>query len=95
MTSERAKAYGRVMKTLADLSGAKLHAPEQEQIREAADALFFCESLDADAQAREALAGIEELAARLVEGDRFSPEAATRLVADVDRCGPLAVPAAS
>jgi hypothetical protein len=95
MTSERAKAYGRVMKALADLSGATLQTAEQEEIREAADALFFCESLDADRQAQEAIEGIEKLAANLVERDRVTPEAASRLVADVDRCGPPGVPAPS
>ena len=80
------------MRALAESADDSLEAAEQDQIREAADALFFCENFEDDREAHEALDGIEELAARLVESERFTPEEATRLVADVDRCGPLAVP---
>ncbi len=73
MTSERSQAYGRVAKTVDDLSGAKLHAAEQQVLRDAADALFFCEDLAADAEALAALRAAEEMALRLDE-----PAAAAR-----------------
>ena len=89
MTSERAQAYGRVTKLVDDLSGSKLHASEQQTIRDAADALFFCEDMTADADARRALDELERLIDGLVESDRFTPETAARLRDDVEGCGPL------
>ena len=88
-TSERAQAYGRVVKTVDDLAGAKLHADEQALVREAADALIFCEDLRADPAAEDALAAVYELVDRLVESERMVPEAARELVADVEGCGPM------
>ena len=84
MTSERSQAYGRVMKTLADIGPAKLHADEQELIRDAADALFFCE----DASAEQALNRVDELAGRLVDSDRLLAETADQLLRDLEDCGP-------
>ena len=92
MTSERAQAYGRVTKLVDDFSGSKLHPSEQQVIRDAADALFFCEDLAADAEARRALEALEQLVEGLLEADRFTPETAGRLQADVEACGPLAAP---
>ena len=89
MTSERSQAYGRVTKLVGDLSASKLHADEQQAIRDAADALFFCEDLTADPDARRALEAVEDLIGRLVENERFTPETADRLRADLDGCGPL------
>ena len=90
MTSERAQAYGRLMKTLDSLGGGKLHPDEVEIAREAADALFFCEDLDGDATAEHALAAFHELTDRLLESERIMPETAHRLTAEVEECGPLA-----
>ena len=95
MTSERSQAYGRVTKLLDDLSASKLHSAEQQIVRDAADALFFCEDLDADAEARTALVALDTLVTGLVEAERFTPETAERLRADVDGCGPALVGAAS
>jgi hypothetical protein len=95
MTSERSQAYGRVTKLVDDLSGSKLHASEQQTIRDAADALFFCEDLSGDPEARRALESLEVLIASLVESERFTPETADRLRADVEGCGPALVGAAS
>ena len=67
MNSERAQAYGRLMKTLRNLRGAKLHPHEEETVRAAADALFFCEDLDGDASAQHALSTFHELSDRLLE----------------------------
>ncbi len=89
MTSERSQAYGRVMKWLADVGPAKLNGPEQDIVRNAADSLFFCEDLAADDQAQEAVAELKAMTARLVEADRWLPETADRLLADVEGCGPL------
>jgi hypothetical protein len=89
MTSDRSQAYGRVTKLVDDLSGSKLHASEQQTIRDAADALFFCEDLSADIEARRALDALEELIDGLLESERFTPETAGRLQADVQSCGPL------
>jgi hypothetical protein len=86
----RAQAYGRVVKTIDDLSPGKLHEPEAQTVREAADALFFCEDLSADPAAEQALAGLYELVDRLVESDRVRAERAERLSADVEACGPFA-----
>jgi hypothetical protein len=89
MNSQRSQAYGRVMKLMDDLSGAKLHDSEQQTIRDAADALFFCEDLTADPDARRALDELDELIDGLVDSERFTPETAGRLHADVQACGPL------
>ena len=89
MNSDRSQAYGRVTKLVDDLSASKLHADEQQIIRDAADALFFCEDLTADPDARAALDAVEGLVARMVESERFTPETADRLRADLDGCGPL------
>ena len=88
MTSERSQAYGRVTKLVDDLSASKLHADEQQTIRDAADAMFFCEDLGGDEEARAALAAFEQLVTTLLENERFTPETAERLRADVEGCGP-------
>jgi hypothetical protein len=70
--------------------GEDLRLDELTSIREAADALFFCEDLDADASAREAADLIADLAVELVESGRWSEEAAEELVSEVLACGPVA-----
>lgn len=90
MTSERAQAYGRLMQTIRRLAGSKLHADEEQVVREAADALFFCDDLDGDPAAQEALAAFHELTDRLLESERLTPEMVHRLTAEVEDCGPLA-----
>ena len=81
--ADRAQAYGRVVKTLDELGPTKLLTDEQEIIRSAADALLFEED------AYEALAQVEDLAERLVDAERWTPERARALVDDVAACGPL------
>jgi hypothetical protein len=90
MNSERSQAYGRVMKTIEDLGGVKLHADEQQLVRDAADALLFCEDLEADGAAVDALDAFHRLTDTLLESDRITSETAGRLTADVEACGPLA-----
>ncbi len=84
MNSERSQAYGRVMKTLADLGPAKLHGDEQDLIRDAADTLLFSE----DEAAEQALARVEELLATMVESDRILQETAEQLLRDLEDAGP-------
>ena len=89
MNSERSQAYGRLMKTLADLGPAKLHDDEQELIRDAADTLLFTE----DAGAEKVLDRVDELAARLVDSGRLLEETADKLLSDLEDCGPTPVAA--
>jgi hypothetical protein len=89
VNGERAQAYGKAMKVLEDLSVSKLHPDEQAVVREAADALFFCEDLENDPSAEEALADFYALVDRLIEGDRLLPETAGRLTAALEACGPV------
>lgn len=94
MTSERSHAYGRVMKTLADLAASKFHASEEELIRETTDALFFCESLADDAHTLELVGTLRSLLAEMAASGRLLFETAERLVTDVEACGPEPVPVA-
>jgi hypothetical protein len=94
MTSERAKAYGRVVNTLDALGPSKLLPEEQVLVRESADVLFFCEDLAQDVPARQALAGCRELGRSLVDSGRWLEETARDFVADIVQCGPL-LPVAS
>jgi hypothetical protein len=89
MTSERSQAYGRVMRTLDDVGPAKLHDSEREEIRAAADTLFFAEDLGVDAEAREAVARVTKLARNLVDSERWLDESARALLSDVLGCGPM------
>jgi len=91
MSSERAQAYGRLMAVLRDMGPSKLLASEQEQIREAADALLFCEDLGGDDGARTALEGVEELTRRLVATERWIEPTAAGLLAHLRDCGPGAL----
>jgi hypothetical protein len=81
VTGERAQAYGRVVRTLEDLGPVKLLPAEQATIRAAADALLFGEDAEAP------LETVHALAAALVAADRWTPERAAELVADVAGCG--------
>jgi hypothetical protein len=92
MSPERAQAYGRVMKTLADMGPAKLQPRERDVVREAADAMFFAGDLEGDYEAADALSRLGKLAARLVEADRWLFATADRLIHDVEACGPVAAP---
>lgn len=89
MNSQRAQAYGRVLKTLDDMSAAKLQDLEQQRIRDAADTLLFCETIDAPG-ARAALGDIEDLTRHLVDAERWTQERARGLADDVAGCGPVA-----
>jgi hypothetical protein len=90
MTSDRAQAYRRVMEAIGDFEGTSLHAGEVQVVRETADALLFCEDLEADQGAMEALDKFHALTDQLLENGRVSSERVGRLTADVEACGPLA-----
>jgi hypothetical protein len=89
MTSERAEAYGRLMRRLRGLGATGLLPQEEEQIRGAADALLFCDGEWSDQQAREALAAAVRLVEGLVHVGRWPEGAARRLLDDLGACGPL------
>jgi hypothetical protein len=89
MTSRRAQSYGRVMETIRSVGDTKLHPEEVDQIREAADALLFCDDIDAGPEAKVALDGVRDLTRRLGATGRWSPDAADRLLEDVAGCGPV------
>jgi hypothetical protein len=89
MTSERAKAYGRIVATIDDLGAAKLQAAEVDRVRQAADTLLFSETLEAPG-ARAAIEDVDALIRHLVESERWTEERAERLFDDVAACGPVA-----
>jgi hypothetical protein len=84
MDDVRSEAYGRVIKTLADMGPAKLSTDEQQTIRTAADALFF------EGDGYDELAAVEDLVQQLVDAGRWSAERGRQLVDDVAACGPSA-----
>lgn len=87
MNSERAQAYGRVMRRLEDAAGAKLHDAEIALIRDSADTLLFAARLD-EPGAAEALLLVERLTHDLADSDRWTSESAQALANDVNGCGP-------
>jgi hypothetical protein len=90
MTSERAQAYGRLMRTIREEGPVALTTEESALIREAADALLFCENLTVDDEARDGLAHVGDLAGDLVGSGRWGPDRAEQLLRDIECCGPMA-----
>jgi hypothetical protein len=88
VTPERSKAYGRLMQVIAATGEGALEPAEQEILREAGDALFFCEDIARDDDAREALARVNDLAGQLVGAERWDPELAEQVLQDLEACGP-------
>jgi hypothetical protein len=86
MTSERSRAYTRVIKTIDDMGQAKLLELELRRVRNAADTLLFAGPHDY--VALDALCDIEQLKHHLVNCGRWTPERADRLADDVAACGP-------
>lgn len=89
MNSERARAYGRVVKALDDTGAGELTPDERDRVRQAADAMFFCEDAAGDPSATLGLADVEALTEQLVADDRWREARAKRLLRDVSACGPL------
>ena len=90
MTTRRAEAYSRVVRVLGGPEGEELTREELARIRENADALFFCEDLEVDSEARDAADEIADMAVDLVESGRWDEDTAEELVSDVLACGPVA-----
>jgi hypothetical protein len=90
MNSERAQAYGRLMQTIREDGEVALSPSESALVREAADALLFCENLAADDEARDGLTRVGDLAGDLVGSGRWGPERAEQLLRDIECCGPMA-----
>jgi hypothetical protein len=88
VTPERSKAYGRLMKVISAGGEGALEPAEQEILREAADAMFFCEDVSLDDDARDALARVSDLAGQLVGAERWDPELAEQVLQDLEACGP-------
>jgi len=90
MTSERAEAYGRLMRRLRVPGTSGLLPHEEEQIRQAADALLFSGGDWGDEEALDALADAVRLIEGLVQVGRWRESAARRLLRELQACGPLA-----
>jgi hypothetical protein len=67
---------------------AALSAVERDTLREAGDALFFCEDIALDEDAREALSRVTDLTGQLVGAERWDPELAEQVLQDLEDCGP-------
>jgi hypothetical protein len=90
MNSERAQAYGRLMKAVRADGPEALEPEEQAILREAADALLFCEDLSWDDEARDGVTRVGDLAGDLVGSGRWAPDRAEQLLRDIEACGPMA-----
>jgi hypothetical protein len=90
MNSDRAQAYGRLMTAVRADGPEALDVGEQDILREAADALLFCEDLSWDDEARTGVTRVGELAGDLVGSGRWAPDRAEQLLRDIEACGPLA-----
>jgi hypothetical protein len=88
VTPERSQAYGRLMTVISAEGDAALEPAEKEVLREAGDALFFCEDIALDDDARDALARVSDLAGELVGAERWDPELAEQVLQDLEACGP-------
>jgi hypothetical protein len=76
------------MKAVSASGAAALEPAEQQILREAGDALFFCEDIALDDEAREALSRVSDLAGQLVGSERWDPELAEHVLEDLEACGP-------
>ena len=91
MNSERAQAYGRLMQAVRAEGPEALDAAEQATVREAADALLFCDDLSWDDEARDGVTRVGDLAGDLVGSGRWAPDRAEQMLRDIEACGPMAV----
>ena len=76
------------MKIVSATGEGALEPGEQQILRDAGDALFFCEDLALDDDARDALSRVTDLAGQLVGAERWDPELAERVMEDLEACGP-------
>ncbi len=90
MTSQRANAYGRVMQLLS--ASDSLETKHKDLIREAADALLFCRSIDESPEVMEALVSAIELGQRLADQNRWPAHRVEQLAEELSECGPGPAP---
>jgi hypothetical protein len=90
VTSERAQAYSRLMRTVRDDGPDPLTPEECALVRDAADALLFCGERAWTDEARDGLTRVGELAGDLVGSGRWGPDRAEQLLRDIEACGPMA-----
>jgi hypothetical protein len=90
MTSDRSKAYGRVMHLVS--AQTLLSDGEQATIREAADSLLFCEEIEDSPDVMESLVAAIELGQGLVASGRWASWRLELLVEELSECGPGPVP---
>lgn len=90
MTEDRSHAYGRVIGLVEE--DAQLDEREKTIIREAADALIFCDAVDHSPDVMEALVRAVDLGQELVDAERWATWRLERLVDDLSECGPGPVP---
>jgi len=76
------------MKVVSATGPTALEPAEQEILREAGDAMFFCEDVARDDDARDALARASDLAGQLVGAERWDPDLAESVMEDLEACGP-------
>ena len=76
------------MKVISAAGESTLKPGEQALLREAGDAMFFCEDITLDDEARDALARVNDLAGELVGTERWDPELAEQVLQDLEACGP-------
>jgi hypothetical protein len=76
------------MKIVSAIGKGELEPAEKEILREAGDAMFFCEDIALDDDARDALARVSDLAGELVGAERWDPELAEQVLQDLEACGP-------
>jgi hypothetical protein len=76
------------MKVVSAEGEAALDPAEQQVLREAGDALFFCEDIGSDDDARDALSRVTDLTGQLVGAERWDPELAEQVMHDLEACGP-------
>jgi hypothetical protein len=76
------------MRTVRDDGPDALTPEECTLVREAADALLFCEGWSDEA--RDGLTQVGDLAGDLVGSGRWGPDRAEQLLRDIESCGPMA-----
>ena len=86
MNAERADNYIRLTRYLEDIGPSKLHADEQDRVRDAADTLVFAGGWSDEVA--DALDDMNRLAGVLIDSGRWELETAERLVDMVGACGP-------
>jgi len=85
MTSDRSKAYGRLMK-LIEANVAVLHPSERQTLRDAADAHLFSPNAAADPQCWETTLAAEALLEVLVDFREWPMELADRIRVELSLC---------